>query len=258
MRPGTRRKFSATDLFAAFILVICSSTHVCAEPSAANVLLGPPFPNQHRDEIAAKLRAITGWTDLRFDSQGRLRLGEREATAGSSAARRLLSRAVTGSDQIVLEDASGQTDVVFCQVVSQMSHPRVSRASVVRVVRIDFADFDQLLGDAIARRAFDVAWGLLHELDHVVNRSADKDELGGPGKCESNINAMRRELGLPERAEYFYTRFPTNGHADFKSRFVRLAFDRQISPNKKKRYWILWDAALVGGLPEHTQVASVQ
>jgi hypothetical protein len=38
---------------------------------------------------------------------------------------------------------------------------------------------------------------------------------------------------------------------------VRLAFDRvEAGANKKKRYWVIWDAALVGGLDEQRQVAA--
>jgi hypothetical protein len=243
---------------AAFIVILSCWEIISAQPVTSSVSLQKDFNNRHRDELIEKLRVITGWSELQFDDYGRLRPGQAAAGVGSNLARKLLIRAISGDDQIVLEDASGSNDVVFCQVVRRLSDPESQATSpFIRFVRIDFDDFDQLMGDSIARQAFDVAWGVLHELDHVVNRSQDAEGLGEPGKCETNINLMRRELNLPERVEYFYTLFPSVGD-DFKSRFVRLAFDRQIVAGKKKRYWILWDAALVGGGFQHREIASTR
>jgi hypothetical protein len=42
------------------------------------------------------------------------------------------------------------------------------------------------------------------------------------------------------------------------TRFVRLAFEQQQpQAKKKKRYWVIWDANLVGGL-EQNQVAALR
>jgi hypothetical protein len=117
------------------------------------------------------------------------------------------------------------------------------------VVLIDFADFNQLVGDAEALRAFNTGWAFLHELDHVINDSADAAELNETGECESHINAMRRECGLPSRAEYFFTFFPAAEKSEFRTRFVRLAFDEtDAKTNRRHRYWVTWDAMAVGGL----------
>jgi hypothetical protein len=44
----------------------------------------------------------------------------------------------------------------------------------------------------------------------------------------------------------------------FITRFVRLAFEEQKSAtNKKKHYWIVWDANAVGGL-EQNQIAALR
>lgn len=252
------RSLLPAHLGAAFIVASFCFGVTRAETVAAKVSLADGFDLRRRSELTGKLRAITGWSDLHFDDQGRLQLGQNASSTGSASARVLLAKAVSSHDHIVLEDASSRNDVVFCQVVRQFSKSEEQGTpTVIRSVRIDFDDFEQLMGDAMARQAFDVAWGLLHELDHVVNRSRDAEGLGGPGSCETNINAMRRELGLPERVDYFYTVFPSVAD-DFKSRFVRLAFERSIAPGKKKRYWILWDAALVGENSEHRQIASVK
>ena len=76
------------------------------------------------------------------------------------------------------------------------------------------------------------------------------------GGCEDHINAMRRELKLPERTEYFYTLFPVSGDGNlFPTRLVRLAFEAREQSRKKKRYWLMWDAAVVGGAVESKELA---
>ncbi|MCA1615561.1 MAG: hypothetical protein LC800_15965 [Acidobacteria bacterium] len=105
------------------------------------------------------------------------------------------------------------------------------------------------MGDKAARAAFDVGWGVLHEIDHVVNNTADSTGVGAVGECEDSINRMRRERGLAERAEYLFTYLPGSEDSDFKTRYVRLAFERRGEKDKRKRHWLYWEAALVGGLP---------
>jgi hypothetical protein len=124
-------------------------------------------------------------------------------------------------------------------------------------VLIDFADFRHLVGDEPARNAFDVGWAILHELDHIVNDSRDASGLGASGECENHINAMRRELHLPERSAYFFTFFPPGRDSSFATRLVRLAFDRHDVSHGKRRYWLIWDATVVGGLDEQN-VASLK
>jgi hypothetical protein len=168
-------------------------------------------------------------------------------------------RAATGKDIIVLEDKSNSIEVVFCRVIpARWIHESEGDPSA-HLLQIDFSDFHQLLGDSPARQAFNVGWGVLHELDHIVNDSADAAGLGDAGHCEDNINAMRRELNLPERLEYFFTFFPAINDENFKSRLVRLAFERRVGPNgKSKRYWLIWDAAVVGGAPSRKELASIR
>ena len=102
-----------------------------------------------------------------------------------------------------------------------------------------------------------MGWGLLHELDHIVNDSQDATNLNEAGECEEHVNQMRRECNLPQRADYFFTPSPLSADSDFKTRLVRLAFDQEQAPtNKKKRYWVIWDADLVGGLDELKLTAS--
>jgi hypothetical protein len=127
------------------------------------------------------------------------------------------------------------------------------------VVQIDFSDFEHVIGDPRALQAFDVGWALLHEFDHIINDSVDATSLGEAGECEDYINQMRRECDLPQRVDYFFTFLPLDSHTAFNSRLVRLAFEhvRAVS-GKKKRYWLVWDARLVGGLDSGEQIATLR
>lgn len=90
------------------------------------------------------------------------------------------------------------------------------------VVLVDFTDFHQLSGDAEARAAFDVGWGLLHELDHVV-RDSEACDATALGECEEHINRMRLEVGLPVRVDYFFSRVYLKADSNFNARYVRLS-----------------------------------
>ena len=203
---------------------------------------------KHRDELVDRLRAITGWSELAFADDGTLRIGE-GIESGSSSARDLISRAVSGNRAILFEDASSRKDVVFCRVVLGKLMRETAGESEVNIVLIDFDDFRQVSGDKQARAAFDVGWAVLHEIDHVVSDSRDPDHDTSLGDCETHINQMRRELGLPTRNSYFFSFLPVKNDANLVSRFVRLRFDHvNNSSTKRKRYWLIWDAAIVGGL----------
>ena len=89
--------------------------------------------------------------------------------------------------------------MVFARVVPGRWKNNSAENAGVFVVMIDFADFDRLMGDRQALEAFNVGWGVLHEMDHVVNDSKDSDVVGHVGECEDHINEMRRECHLPAR-----------------------------------------------------------
>jgi hypothetical protein len=159
----------------------------------------------------------------------------------------------------VIEDASSRRDVAFCRVVPARWLTESGSKSPAFVVLIDFADFLQILGDDEARAAFNVGWGFLHELDHVVADSKDAAEQERLGECETHINAMRREIGLPQRVDYFFTESSLRTDPNFGARLVRLAFE-QYDRNKMrtKRYWLIWDSTAVGGLVVNGQTAAVR
>ena len=258
MRRETQRRVVSA---LARVHFLCTAILVCQLSAAAfaapktTIVCREELPVTRREVLAEKLSAITG-LQIDFDLNGGLRVMPAASNGGSQTARELIMKAVSGRDVIVVEDASDRQDVVFSRVVPAAWKHHATDLPPVFVMLIDFADFDRLLGDEDALRAFDVGWSFLHELDHVVNDSEDAGTLNEAGDCEDHINIMRQECNLPLRTNYFFTFFPHAEDSDFRARFVRLAFDR-IDPKTKKhhRYWVMWDAALVGGLP---QIASAR
>lgn len=262
MLPRTFRKFfsllTRTGCLTATLLVCCAG-NVGAENNASSVVARENVSQVHRQELTVKLRRITGLPGLDFDADGRLRLGEKQPVNGSPSARELIQKAVAGTTVIVVEDASNRPDIAFCSVFPGRWLRNAGLRRAAFVVMIDFSDFQQVVGDRRAREAFDEGWAMLHELDHVVNDSPDASGAGESGRCEDHINKMRRELELPERMEYFYTLFPVSGDGNlFPTKFVRLAFEERDESNKKKRYWLMWDAAVVGGVVESKELARLK
>lgn len=258
-RPrGTLFSASSRAIWLSGILLLLLPAAVFASPSRSNVISRDEISQDHREQLAAKLRRITGFQSLKFDEGGVLRLGSEAARGGSGSARELLTNSVNGRNVIVIEDASNSADVAFCRVIPARWKTTAAGSPPAFVVQIDFADFDRVLGDERALEAFNVGWGFLHELDHIANDSTDALALGETGECEANINQMRRECDLPERADYFYTPLPLTADSPFVTRLVRLAFEQPHPRAKKmKRYWIVWDANLVGGL-EQNQLAALR
>lgn len=240
------------------VTVIFSSLVATAEPNQTHVVCRESVSQSQREDLAKKLGEITGWRDLRFDVRGNLRLGSTTPVGGSPTARSLLERSAFGSNFIVLEDASRYAEVAFSRIIDGEWKTGSPDSPAAFVIQIDFADFRHVMGDRRALQAFDAGWVLLHELDHVVNNSVDSDSLGQAGDCEAHINQMRRESGLPERSEYFFSYLPSIDPL-FNTRFVRLAFEQDDPRDRnRKRYWLIWDGKLVGGLDKLNQVAAAR
>jgi hypothetical protein len=207
-----------------------------------------------REQLASKLREISGWPDLKFDETGILREGKLRPVGGSKRARELLAKVMLGSNAVVLEDVSRHRDVVFMRVIP--GRWKTLDGPPAFVVQIDFADFEGVMGDEEALEAFNVGWGLLHELDHIANDSRDATSFADAGECESRINAMRRECNLPQRIDYFYTFSPLTQNSSFATKLMRLAFEQtQTGSQKKRRYWVIWDANVIGGLDQQKELA---
>src|SRR5689334_12532485 len=246
-----------SNIFHGLAIVACLCLSALPTFASSHILLKPDIRRAHREELVARLRVITGLKNLDFENDGALRFDVSQATGGSASARELLSQAVAGANVIVLEDASSRSDVAFCRVVRGRWKQGESTRPSAYVVLIDFTDFQQLSGDAEARAAFDVGWGLLHEIDHVVSGSQDAKGEKEIGECEDHINEMRLEVGLPVRAEYFFSRTYLQADANFNARYVRLSFERR-DDSQIKRYWLVWDAVSVGGLIGDGQRALVR
>ena len=241
-----------------FLILCVTSVSIQAKSSSGRVVCREDISLEHRNKLSSSLRQITGVADLFFDDNGALNFNPSVASGGSVTARSLLQKAVFGSNAIVIEDASARSDVVFARVVPAIWRHHAGLNARAFVVLIDFADFNHLIGDDPALRAFDVGWALLHELDHVVENSADPNSAGIVGECEAHLNRMRQECGLPQRADYFHTLWPAAGINDFKTQFVRLSFVQPAdAENPKKQYCLIWDARLVGGI-EETRVATLR
>ena len=256
--PVLRNSSRVTSVLRLVFVLVCLSWVVQAQSQSRNIVCRPELSASHRESLANKLRSISGWARLDFDSVGTLQLGNRnEIVGGSQTARELLTMALSGPNVLVIEDASDRADVVFARVIEGRWTRGAQGKPPVRLVLLDFADFKHVVGDNDARVAFNEAWALLHEIAHVVHNSADADANKGVGECEGLINKMRRECGVAERSEYFFNYFPGQESSRFNTRFVRLAFDLKSSnSNKSKRIWIMWDGAVVGGLDNSRQVAS--
>jgi hypothetical protein len=245
----------------AALLIIGASVipAIAGETSRSGVIVRNSVSATYRQELVQRLQTITGWTDLHFDRAGFLTFNPGKFRGGSSFARELLTDAVAGEKLIALEGASARSDVVFCRVDSVHWLTEDKSLLTTYIVIIDFSDFKYVSGDKEARAAFDVGWAVLHELEHVVNDSEDRNNSDVGGDCEANINRMRTELGLPIRASYYFTLLPLKTGLHLISKFVRLPFDG-IEPgsDKRRRYWLIWDAAQVGGLTADAQTASLQ
>ncbi|HUS11252.1 MAG TPA: hypothetical protein VMZ30_12370 [Pyrinomonadaceae bacterium] len=267
MLLGIRRTFFSQFSRAAWLAGTClllAPVDLLVAGGRSSLVCREDLSPVHREELAVKLRKITGLTDLEFDYTGTLSASKNEVAGGSKTARDLILNAIDGRNAVVLEDASNRSDVAFCRVIAG----RWKKASAADppgfVVQIDFVDFERLIGDERALEAFNVGWGFLHELDHIVNNSADAASDGETGECEAHLNQMRRESNLPERTNYFYTLSPLTTDSTFITRLVRLAFEeptaatnKKAASGKKKRYWLTWDATVVGGL-ERNQVAGLR
>lgn len=252
MRPRTQsRVVSALGRISLLCLTLflCPFSLEASVNSSNRIICREELSLTRREELADKLRAITGWARVWFTSGGALQVDPVVRSNGSQTARDLLGKALGGGNVIILEDAGNRHEVVFGHVARARLNNHGSEIPATFVIQIDFADFDHLMGDRPALKAFDVGWAFLHEIGHVVNDFEDATAAGDAGECEDHINLMRSECNLPLRTDYFFTYFPFARESDFKTRFVRLAFDhKDPATTKRRRYWVMWDATLVGGL----------
>ena len=164
-------------------------------------------------DLTGLIRELSSLSGLHFtvDKDGAIRYDtELPAAGGSPIARELLMKAMDNSDSFSVEGANNSAAVAFAQIESTMTYSDgINPRRDQWVIRIDFADFAQLRGDAIAIKAFNPGMNMLHELTHAILKLPDPERPDDPlGQCERHLNLMRAELGLPLRQYYFpKTRF---------------------------------------------------
>jgi len=191
------------------------------------------FPAETHDKLVKSLRRITGFGNLEFTTAGELVLGEeQEPSNGSDLARQLLRAIMSTGDAFILEDHSKSPDVRFGQLDEGTRYVNVEtgQRTMIWTVRIDPDDFRGLEASPAVRASFDEGFTVFHELLHGFGYD-DALRAGDVGECESLLNEVRSELGLPTRAEYFGTYFaitPVIGT-------VRLRFERPVRGAKSSR-----------------------
>ena len=155
--------------------------------------------------LIRELSALSG-LHLKVDVDGIIHYDPKLPPVGGSAiARELLVKAIDNSDSFSIESANNSALVAFAQIESTMTYTEgINPRRNVWVIRIDFADFAQLRGDATALKAFNPGLNLMHELAHAILGLPDPEGPNDPlGQCERYLNLMRAELGLPLRQYYF-------------------------------------------------------
>jgi hypothetical protein len=206
------------------------------------------------DCVLKSLREKTGFSEMFFDENGFLNLGDRtKFRGGSETARALFSAAVDSSIGIDLESHDHSSTVAFARLERATVYQ--SRATGKRIdvypLEIDFSDFPKLRGDKRALAAFDVGFVIMHELGHAVLGLRDPaNQLEGPGECEIYINRIRRELNLPERQNYiartrsspFSTAIGSRAHAELT--FAHPGDGPGIG--KPQSFSLMWEAISVG------------
>ena len=207
------------------------------------------------ETLLISLRDKTGLPGLEFDDDGFLRLNDSTITAkGSLAARDLLFAALNGDLAFDLENHSRSIEVAFARCGSPISFQSRATGSQIEVIplELDFADFQRLRGDKQVRESFDVGIVIFHELAHAALRLSDaRTPEEGAGDCENYINQIRRDLGLPERQQYFARLIERNigSTSGVTLKLAELLFQRKktVDGRDKKEFFLLqWEANLVG------------
>ena len=165
-----------------------------------------PPTTQELTGLLRELSSLSG-LHLKVDIDGTIHYDPKlpPAVGGSAIARQLLVKAIDNSESFSVESANHSKRIAFAQIESTTSYKNGTDAPRLEwVIRIDFADFAQLGGDAAAIEAFNPGMNMMHELTHAILKLPDPEGANDPlGQCERYLNRMRAELGLPLRQHYF-------------------------------------------------------
>jgi hypothetical protein len=164
-----------------------------------------PLTTQEHTGLIRELSSLSG-LHLKVDEDGAIHYDPKvPAVGGSAIAREVLVKAIESSDSFSVESANNSQRIAFAQIESTTTYRNgMNPPQTEWIIRIDFADFAQLRGDAAAIKAFNPGLNLMHELTHAILRLPDPEGSDDMlGECERYLNRMRAELGLPLREYYF-------------------------------------------------------
>ncbi len=194
-----------------------------------------------QDMLQTKLRRITGWTQLSFAENGKLEIGDFAAIEGGAiSARRVLLQALRCGKQFVIENHSSSAAVNFGQLDegTNYSDDRSGMALEIYRVRLDFADFGKMSAAPAVLESFDEGFTFLHELLHGLGLK-DTPIPNEIGECETVVNQMRAELGLPLRDQYLADLLRLTPLAKIlRLRFREQTLDRQGIARWKTRHLV--------------------
>jgi hypothetical protein len=227
-------------------------------PGLRNSFMEHPLSAEELNLVLAHLRSKTGFTRMRFDEAGFLTIDDRSQIAGGSAlARELLLAAIDGKKSINLQSHNRSPEVVFARVGESGIYADSPSNSMIEAtpIEIDFADFKHLRGERKVLEAFDPGFVILHELCHAALELRDPSAVKAEGDCESYVNRIRRELGMPERRQYaaeVYWRALSISKPTAKiAELIFTQAEPGLEPEsraKTKRLYLTWDTERVGNI----------
>ena len=224
--------------------------HHSYRPGLRNSFVERRLSAEELNLTLAQLRRKTGFARMRFDEAGFLTIDDRSQIAGGSAtARQLLLAAVDGKKSINLQTSNRSPEVVFARVGERvkLSSWRSDEQIELAPIEIDFADFNHLRGEREVLEAFDLGFAILHELCHVALELRDPPERArAAGDCESYVNRIRRELGMPERRQYAANVFQRASGIALNKIVAQLSFAQNRPGAKTKWLYLTWEVRDVG------------
>lgn len=233
------------DLF--FFLLLCWSLPICAMGGRTTVAPGI-WCSQHnlsalapaqQEMLQNRLRRITGWEQLGFAENGRLEIRDFTAVQGGAVkARQVLLQAMQSGKQFIIENHSSSTALHFGQLDEGTKYADTRNGLELEIyrVRLDFADFEKMEALPAVRESFDEGFTFFHELLHGLGLKDTKipNEIG---ECETVVNQMRKEIGLPLRDQYLADLLPiTSAFRIIRLRFKAHTLDQNGQSRWKKQY----------------------
>ena len=264
----SRRSAKLAALTMICMLSACGAARASAADSVYRYRKGLHLSREHSltskelDLLLKGLHSLTGFSGIEIDTRGDVTIISRAQFAGGSeTARNLFAAALFGEESFTIESADHSSRIAFAELDSPLRYSDGSQRSYDDWrIKIDFADFKGLHGDAAALASFDPAMAFLHELAHALLGHTDPvnpaDELGD---CERYLNRIRAELGLPERQHYYPEQRVTLGPGLSQIYQGTLTFMRKDQDTqKRKQLLVIFDLNQVFDISQARSKAVVQ